>query len=184
MFLLDKSENKNMIKNKLSQPRTSVNRCKNILGGMIGCNSSGRVKGLRKCLMSSCKADEHKGFKVFLKGEIRGAEDFVYVFLVQGIKWRHMWMEKIYLYSIWFFKLVLPLPMRRVGEAQLKELLQGKLVVPWSQMTMWVQTWPCPLPTGTWSSSRTPKAFLSRGVWKQCLLWSLCRCPLRSLYRQ
>lgn len=51
-----------------------------------------------------------------------------------------MWMEKIYLYSIWFFKLVLPLPMRRVGEAQLKELLQGKLVVPWSQMTMWVQT--------------------------------------------
>lgn len=51
-----------------------------------------------------------------------------------------MWMEKIYLYSIWFFKLVLPLPMSRVGEAQLKELLQGKLVVPWSQMTMWVQT--------------------------------------------
>lgn len=67
---------------------------------MIGCNSSGRVKGLWKCLMSSCKADEHKGFKVFLKGEIRGAEDFVYVFLVQGIKWRHMWMEKIGIYTL------------------------------------------------------------------------------------
>ena len=41
---------------------------------------------------------------------------------------------------LWFFELVLPPPMRTVGEAQLKELLQGKLVVPWSQMTMWVQT--------------------------------------------
>lgn len=86
MFLLDKSENKNMIKNKLLQPRTSVNRCKNVLGGMIGCNPSGSVKGLWKCLMSSCEADEYEGFKVFLKGEIRGAEGFVYVFLVQGIK--------------------------------------------------------------------------------------------------
>ena len=44
------------------------------------------------------------------------------------------------LYSVWFFELVLPPPMRRVGEAQLKELLQGKLVVSWSQMTTWVQT--------------------------------------------
>ena len=103
MFLLDKSENKNMIKNKLSQPRTSVNRGKNILGGMIGCNPSGSVKGLWKCLMSSCKADEYEGFKVFLKGEIRGAEGFVYVFLVQGIKWRRMWMEKIGIYTLVFW---------------------------------------------------------------------------------
>ena len=54
-----------------------------------------------------------------------------------------------------FFELVLPPPMRRVGEAQLKELLQGKLVVPWSQMIMWVQTGLHPLPPGTWSWSTT-----------------------------